>query len=339
MVALWCRGRTKNCPKAISDFVLLHNKAAEGLAKHDHVGYDIYSGIADTKALFLKNCKPYEKRIRSMEPTHCVVPAGDGEDPTTVSIPGYLVGAKAKGKKAFAPMKVVMPFLEHHRNLYLDLHREFSKGDYAQQSEASLQNFQTLLIMELGLLMGNDIDWGSVNPKSAAGGNAGVDVIPPAGNDDSDNSDEPTDDDAPAPAPAPAPADAVRVAAATGGGGEGDAGGGGAADAAGPRSSSPAAAAATPESVSWNCKIMCVILLVSIVSLILQSLCYVGRFPAKYERFCAVYVANHLKTRNRRNGIVADVDDTTDLGATIVVAPGQMPGGFLPSPDADCLPF
>jgi hypothetical protein len=47
---------------AISDFVLLHNKAAEGLAKHDHVGYDIYSGIADTKALFLKYCKPYEKR-------------------------------------------------------------------------------------------------------------------------------------------------------------------------------------------------------------------------------------------------------------------------------------
>jgi hypothetical protein len=39
---------------AISDFVLLHNKAAEGLAKHDRVGYDIYSGIADTKALFVK---------------------------------------------------------------------------------------------------------------------------------------------------------------------------------------------------------------------------------------------------------------------------------------------
>ncbi len=31
--------------------------------------------------------------------------------------------------------------------------------------------------------------------------------------------------------------------------------------------------------------------------------------------------------------------DPADLGATIVVAPGQMPGGILPSPDADCLPF
>ena len=50
---------------AISDFVLLHNKAAEGLVKSNRVGYDIYSDIADTKALFLKYCKPYEKRLAS----------------------------------------------------------------------------------------------------------------------------------------------------------------------------------------------------------------------------------------------------------------------------------
>jgi hypothetical protein len=29
----------------------------------------------------------------------------------------------------------------------------------------------------------------------------------------------------------------------------------------------------------------------------------------------------------------------SNLGATIVVAQGQMPSEFLPSPDADCLPF
>ncbi len=102
MVALPCRGGTKNCPMAISDFVLLHNKAAEDLAKHDRVGYDIYSGIADTKALFLKYCNPgpCEKRIRSMEPTHRVVPAGYGEEPTTVSIPGFLV----ERQKRYSPL-------------------------------------------------------------------------------------------------------------------------------------------------------------------------------------------------------------------------------------------
>jgi hypothetical protein len=61
------------------------------------VGFDFYSGIADrdllvTALLLLKYCRPsrFEKRLRSMVPTHRVVPAGDGEDMTiqVVSIPG-----------------------------------------------------------------------------------------------------------------------------------------------------------------------------------------------------------------------------------------------------------
>jgi hypothetical protein len=39
---------------AIADFVLLHNRAAEALAKENRVGFDFYSGIADLKALLLK---------------------------------------------------------------------------------------------------------------------------------------------------------------------------------------------------------------------------------------------------------------------------------------------
>ena len=147
---------------AVSDFVLLHNKAAEALARSDRVGFDFYSGMADLKALFLKYCKPFEKRLRS------IVPAGDGEAPTTVSIPGFLVDARVKSKKTFAPMKVEMQFIENHKSLYLERHRDFSKVDYAPQSEASLQNIQTLIILEIGLLMGCDIDWGTAHPESAA---------------------------------------------------------------------------------------------------------------------------------------------------------------------------
>jgi hypothetical protein len=124
---------------------MLHNKASEGLIKPDRLGYDLYSGIADTKALFLKYCKPFEKRIRSLIPTHRVVPAGDGKASTTVSVPGFLVDAKAKKK---TPQQVELQFLEHHKTLYLDLHREFTKSEYAPQSEASLQNFKTLLMLE-----------------------------------------------------------------------------------------------------------------------------------------------------------------------------------------------
>jgi hypothetical protein len=59
---------------------MLHNKASEGILKQDRVGYDLYSGIADTKALFLKYCKPFEKRLRTLVPNHRVVLAGEGED-------------------------------------------------------------------------------------------------------------------------------------------------------------------------------------------------------------------------------------------------------------------
>ena len=114
---------------AISDFVLLHNKAAEGLVKSNRVGYDIYSDIADTKALFLKYCKHYEKRLASMVQTIRVVPSGDGEDSTPISIPGFVVDPKTKSKKMLAPMNVEMQFIEKHKNLYLVLHRDLSKAE------------------------------------------------------------------------------------------------------------------------------------------------------------------------------------------------------------------
>ena len=95
---------------------MLHNKASEGRIKPDRLGYDLYSGIADTKAFFLKYCKPFEKRIRSLVPNHRVVLAGDGEASTFVSVPGFLVDAK-KSKKSFAPEQVELQFLETHKKL------------------------------------------------------------------------------------------------------------------------------------------------------------------------------------------------------------------------------
>jgi hypothetical protein len=109
---------------AISDFVLLHNKAAEALAKSNRVCFDFYSSIADLKTQVLKYAKTHEKRLQSMVPTFRVVPSGSAEDPTSVSIPGFLVDSEAKGKKTLAPIKVEMQFLEKHKILYLDLHHD-----------------------------------------------------------------------------------------------------------------------------------------------------------------------------------------------------------------------
>ena len=48
------RGDKKKCLMAIADFVLLYDKAAEALAKRNRVGFDFYTGIADTKAQWIK---------------------------------------------------------------------------------------------------------------------------------------------------------------------------------------------------------------------------------------------------------------------------------------------
>ena len=105
------------------------------LCRVEDTGLKVYSGIAELKTQVLKYAKPYEKRLQSMVPTFRGVPSGFAEDPTSVSIPGFLVDSKAKGKKTLAPIKVEMQFLEKHKILYLDLQRDLSKMEYAQQSE------------------------------------------------------------------------------------------------------------------------------------------------------------------------------------------------------------
>ncbi len=62
-------------------------------------------------------------------------------------------------------MMVEMQFIDKHKMLYLELHRYLAKQEYAPQSEASLINLQTLLLLEIGLLMGCDLDWGTANPS------------------------------------------------------------------------------------------------------------------------------------------------------------------------------
>ena len=38
--------------------------------------------------------------------------------------------------------------------------------------------------------------------------------------------------------------------------------------------------------------------------------CSFGRFPIKYERFCAHYIPNNIKTKIRRSGVPIDIDDS-----------------------------
>jgi hypothetical protein len=116
---------------------MLHNKATELIAKHDRVGFDMYNGIANMKTLWLKYCKQYEPRLCSLVPDHRVTPRTNPEDESTdIMIPGFFVKPAGKGKHKLGPLKVSLQFLENHKMLYLDLHSDIGKMEYAQQSEA-----------------------------------------------------------------------------------------------------------------------------------------------------------------------------------------------------------
>jgi hypothetical protein len=77
-----------------------------------------------------------------------------------------------KPKKQYNAQKADMQLLDIHKMLYLELHCEFTKSEYSSQSESSLQNFKTLLILKIRLLMGCYMEWapatGNAENDSAA---------------------------------------------------------------------------------------------------------------------------------------------------------------------------
>ncbi len=81
------------------------------------------------------------------------------EQSTIVDIACLVTEWKAKGKNTLSPMTVDSHFLEHHKTQYLDLHSELQKIEYSQHSEAALQNFKTLLLLEIVLLLGCNVEW------------------------------------------------------------------------------------------------------------------------------------------------------------------------------------
>ena len=81
-----CRGGSGKCPVAISDLVLLHNKATDGQAKNDSLGVHVFDKIAEMKKdfnHFIKYCKPFESRLCSNVKLHRVI-ALDEEQSTDI---------------------------------------------------------------------------------------------------------------------------------------------------------------------------------------------------------------------------------------------------------------
>jgi hypothetical protein len=174
---------------AISDLVLLHNKATEAQAKNNPIGLDLFDKIPDVKREFLKFCRHFEQRLRRNVAKHRVI-AKNEEQCTDIMIPGFIIENKARGAKKLGPAKINLQFLEHHKDQFLELHRDLAKISHSPQTDAALTNTKTLIQLELSLLMGCDIDWAGASdledPPVAA---EVVPVLPAAAaNDDDDNS-------------------------------------------------------------------------------------------------------------------------------------------------------
>ena len=131
-----CRGGKDKCPVSIADLVLLYNRAQEGIAKNDRLGFD---GIADVKAQWLKYCKPYEKRLDLPPCCEFRTISVVEDESTDVMVPGFIIDPKAKGKQKTGSIKANLQFLQNHKELYMELHRYFTKIEYSPQSEAQLQ--------------------------------------------------------------------------------------------------------------------------------------------------------------------------------------------------------
>ena len=57
-------------------------------------------------------------------------------------------------------------------------------------------------------------------------------------------------------------------------------------------------------------------LIISVILIISRIFCCLsGRFPLKYDHFCSVFVANHIKTKNKGKGLHArgDKDDDSKM--------------------------
>ena len=185
-----CRGSAKaseKCPIAIADLVLMYNRAMEGLySKIDPITFDFYAGFPGTKPQFLKYCRVFERRLCSLVQSPRVIPVIE-DHCTSLDVAGFITEWKGKGKNTLHSLKIELQFLEHHKMQFLDLHRELAKIEYSPQSEAALQNFKTLLLLEIPLLLGCDVDWA---PARSAGDEASAVLSQSAAGADNDNSDD-----------------------------------------------------------------------------------------------------------------------------------------------------
>jgi hypothetical protein len=95
-------------------------------------------------------------------------------------------------------MKLDMQFINHHRKQFLDLQAELIKINYSPQTEATLTNFNTLLLLEIALSFPG-FDWSPPMAFESRLQDSAVLVAAAPADDDDDSGQEQSAAAAPAP--------------------------------------------------------------------------------------------------------------------------------------------
>jgi hypothetical protein len=169
----------------------------------DKLSFDFFAPFTALKPHFIKYCKAFEKRLTQSVPFHRVIPVNE-ELPTSLAVAGFITDRKSgKGKNALHPITLELQFLHHHVKQFTDIHRELMRIEYTPQSETALTNLKILLLLEISLLLGCDVEWappsgttdidsgGAATSADGAGsGPVSGPVLTVSGRDDDDESSE-----------------------------------------------------------------------------------------------------------------------------------------------------
>ena len=120
------KGNTK-CPIAIADLLLLCIKCMEGQYGKDNVlSLDLYKSYPQLKGQFAKYCRVFEIRLRSLVSTYRVLQMNEKQS-TKLDVACFITEWRASAENTLKPL--------------------------------TLEDFKTLLLLEIQLLLGCDIEW------------------------------------------------------------------------------------------------------------------------------------------------------------------------------------
>ena len=126
----------------------------------------------NVKNSFMTYFKVHANRMGTLQPEYRILPINEAE-PTNIYVPGFILQWKGEKTKTIAEQKlgdmpVDLQFIKHHKDLYLKLCANFAKLKKAPRTKAELEGFKALLLMDVSILSGCNIEWQPYSDSSSS---------------------------------------------------------------------------------------------------------------------------------------------------------------------------